>query len=141
MQTLEITLRETRADAIADSLFSATSGKAAGDRKLARLRIVAGNILVDTIQDCFQNIGEHFPEKSVMADADDSYHVILRSRDFQIGIKQEGTSLFVLVDDENSEVSSKIAAWKAKFSSRLNQLKELQANDWTALQPALACGF
>jgi hypothetical protein len=140
MQTLQIKLRETKADAIADSLHSASNGASADDRKLSRLRIVAGRILVDTMQDCLRNIGEHFPEKRVMADADDSFHVVLQSKDFQIGIKQEGLALVVLVDDESVETGNKVAQWKSNFISRLAQVKELQANDWQRFAPALAYG-
>lgn len=140
MQTLQIKLRETKADAIADSLHSELNGTSADDRKLTRLRVVAGRILVDTMQDCLRNIGEHFPEKKIMADADDSFHVVLRSKDFQIGIKQEGLSLVVLVDDESAVTGNKVAQWKSNFTSRLAQVKELQANDWECFVPALAYG-
>ncbi len=141
MQTLQIKLRETRADAIADTLHSVSAGSSADDRKLSRLRVAAGKILVDTMQDCLRNIGEHFPEKRVMADADDSYHVVLRSNDFQIGIKQEGLSLLVMIDDEGVETGAKVAQWKDRFKTRLAQVKELQANDWQTMEPAMACGF
>lgn len=140
MQTLQIKLRETKADALADSLHNASSGASALDRKQTRLRVVAGRILVDTMQDCFLNIGELFPEKHVMADADDSFHVVLRSNDFQIGIKQEGSSLVILVDDESVLSGAKVAQWKTKFASRLAQVKELQANDWQCFAPSRAYG-
>lgn len=142
MQTLEIKLRETKADAVADSLLGrGVEADASRTRRQTRLRIVAGRVLVDTMQDCLRNIGEHFPEKSVMADVDEGFHIVLRSTDFQIGIKQEGLSLVVLVDDDKVAGGNQVAQWKSSFKARLSQVKELQANDWQSLQPAMACGF